>query len=63
MFATWAVVFASKFAMLEAIDVAFGDRVKFGGVIPFIVVVIAIIITETLLSKIYAMLADEPITH
>ncbi len=49
--------------MLEAIDVAFGDRVKFGGVIPFIVVVIAIIITETLLSKIYAMLANEPISH
>ncbi len=40
-----------------------GDRVVFGGVIPFIIVVIAIIITETLLSKIYAMLNDEPITH
>ncbi len=40
-----------------------GDRVVFGGVIPFIIVVIAIIITETLLSKIYAMLTDEPITH
>jgi len=63
VFATWVVLFASKFAMLEAIDVAFGDRVKFGGVIPFTVVVIAIIITETLLSKIYTMLADEPISH
>ncbi len=32
-------------------------------VIPFIVVVIAIIIAETILSKIYTMLADEPISH
>ena len=49
--------------ILEAIDVVFGDRVVFGGVIPFIIVVIAIIVTETLLSKIYAMLANEPISH
>ena len=49
--------------ILEAIDVVFGDRVVFGGVIPFIIDVIAIIVTETLLSKIYAMLSDEPISH
>lgn len=40
-----------------------GDRVVFGGVIPFIIVVIAIIVTKILLSKIYAMLANEPISH
>ena len=40
-----------------------GDRVVFGGVIPFIIVVIAIIVTEILLSKIYTMLSDEPISH
>ncbi len=51
------------FVMLEAIDVVFGDRVEFGGVIPFIAVVIAIIVTEATLSKIYAMLSDEPISH
>ncbi len=60
---TWLVLLGSKFAILEAIDIVFGDRVKFGGVIPFIVVVIAIIIAEALISKIYAMLADEPISH
>jgi hypothetical protein len=62
LFASWLVLFGSKFAILEAIDIVFGDRVLFGGVIPFIVVVIAIIITEAILSKIYAMLADEPIS-
>jgi len=63
VFTTWMVLLVSKFVMLEAINVVFGDRVEFGGVIPFIVVVIAIIIAETILSKIYAMLADEPISH
>ena len=63
LFATWAVLFGSKFVILGVIDVVFGDRVVFGGVIPFIAVVIAVLLTETLLSKIYAMLANEPISH
>lgn len=63
LFVTWLVLFGSKFVILEVIDIVFGDRVEFGGVIPFIVVVIAIILTEAILSKIYAMLADEPISH
>ena len=60
--ASWLVLFGSKFVILEAIDIVFGDRVLFGGVIPFIIVVIAIIITEAILSKVYALLSDEPIT-
>ena len=63
LFATWIVLFGSKFLILGVIDVVFGDRVVFGGVIPFIVVVITVLLTETLLSKIYAMLSDEPISH
>ena len=63
LFATWVVLVASKFVMLGVIDVVFGDRVQFGGVIPFIAVVIAILVTEATLSKIYAMLSDEPISH
>ena len=63
LLSTWFVLFGSKFVILGVIDVVFGDRVEFGGVIPFIVVVIAVLLTETLLSKIYAMLADEPISH
>ena len=58
LLASWIVLFGSKFAILEAIDIVFGDRVLFGGVIPFIVVVVTIILTEAALSKIYAMLGD-----
>lgn len=59
LFASWLVLFGSKFVILEAIDIVFGDSVDFGGVIPFIVVVVAIILTETILSKIYAMLGGK----
>jgi hypothetical protein len=55
------VLFGSKFVILEAINIVFGDRVSFGGVIPFIVVAITIIITEAALSKIYATIGDESI--
>jgi hypothetical protein len=63
LFASWIVLFGSKFIILEAVDIVFGDHVEFGGVIPFIVVVIAIIITEAILSKIYTMLSDKPIAE
>lgn len=59
LLASWFVVFASKFVILWAIDTVFGEKVLFGGVIPFIVAVITIILTEAVLSKIYAMLGDE----
>ena len=59
LFASWLVLFGSKFVILEAIDIVFGDSVEFGGVIPFIVVVVTIILTEAVLSKIYAMLGDQ----
>ena len=60
---SWLVLLVSKFVILEAIDIVFGDRIEFGGVIPFIIVVIAIIATEAMLSKIYQMLSDDPISH
>ena len=59
LLASWLVIFGSKFVILGAIDTVFGDKVTFGGVIPFIVVVVTIIVVEALLSKIYAMLGDE----
>jgi hypothetical protein len=62
LLASWLVLLASKFVILEAIDIVFGDRVLFGGLIPFIVVVVTIILTEAALSKIYTMLGDDPIS-
>ncbi len=58
---TWAILFASKLVILEAINFAFGDSVVFGGPInglgAFIIVVIAIIIAEQAITRIYNFLA------
>ena len=31
LLATWLVLFGSKFVILEAINIVFGDKVQFGG--------------------------------
>ena len=36
--ASWAVLFGSKFVILEAVDIVFGEDVDLGGVVPFIVI-------------------------
>jgi len=55
------VLFISKLAIMEAINLVFGDRVVFGGplhgIIAFIVVVLVIIITEQVLLKVYRSIA------
>ncbi len=54
---TYAIIVGSKFVMLEAVDLAFGERVRFGGpyhgLIPFVALIIAIIIAEAIMKKIY----------
>ena len=56
----WLVLFGSKFAILGAIDWAFGDEVLFlgpyHGIIAFIVVIIVILLAENLAAKINRML-------
>ena len=60
---TWAILVASKFAMLGAIDFTFGDRVlflgAFHGVVAFVVVIIAIILAEEIVRRIYFALDDD----
>lgn len=57
----WAILFFSKILILEAINIAFGNQVLFlgpyHGIIAFIVVIIAILLAEGFISKIYKMLA------
>jgi len=57
----WAILFVSKLIILEAINYAFGDHVLFlgpyHGIIAFIVVVIAILLAEEVISKLYKSLA------
>jgi len=57
----WAILFVSKIIILEAINYAFGDHVlflgPFHGIVAFIIVVIAILVAEGAISKIYRSLA------
>jgi hypothetical protein len=58
--ATWVVLFLSKFVILEAVDLVFGDHVDFGGIIPFICVVSAMLLAELLLTRVFYRLAQVP---
>lgn len=51
--ATWALLFGSKFVILEIVDIVFGDRVDFGGLIAFILLVVALLAAEKILPHIY----------
>ena len=56
---TWLVLFGSKLVILEAINIVFGNKVVFGGIIPFIVVVIAVLGAEVIINRIYVRLGNE----
>ncbi len=60
---TYVILVGSKFLMLEAINLMFGDKVSFTGpwhgVVAFFAVVFAILIAETIVSKIYFALEDK----
>lgn len=66
-FCAWLVLFGSKFVILEALTVAFGDRVRFSGVfhgiITLIVVVVVMLLVEEIVVRFYRRLgpkADDP---
>ena len=60
-FTAWLILFGSKFAILEALALAFGDRLKFGGafhgIVALIVVVVAMLAAEVILVKLYRRMA------
>ena len=60
-FCAWLVLFGSKFVILEAISFAFGDSVRFvgafHGIVTLIVVVIAMLVAEELIVRLYRKLA------
>jgi len=60
-FTAWLILFGSKFVMLEAIDIVFGDDVEFTGalhgVVAFIVVVVVMLAAEEMVARFYRRLA------
>ena len=61
LFATWLILFGSKFVILGAVDFAFGDWIHFGGplhgVVIFIAVVVAMLAAEEIIVRVYRRLA------
>jgi hypothetical protein len=60
-FCAWLVLFGSKFVILEALSLAFGENVKFEGVfhgiVWLIIVVVTMVIAEEIVVRIYRRLA------
>lgn len=61
-FFAWLVLFGSKFVILEAIALAFGDKVRFDGrfhgIITLIVVIVVMLVVEELIVRLYRKLGD-----
>lgn len=60
-FAAWLILFGSKFVILEAISFAFGQSVRFEGayhgIVALIVVVIAMLLAEEAIVRLYRRLS------
>lgn len=61
-FFAWLVLFGSKFVILEALTLAFGDKVRFDGVfhgiVTLIIVIIAMLVAEEAIVRLYRRLGD-----
>jgi hypothetical protein len=59
-FTAWLILFGSKFVILEALVLAFGDRINFGGpfhgIVALIAVVVVMLVVEVILVKLYRTL-------
>ncbi len=62
-FTAWLILFGSKFVILEALALAFGDDVYFGGplhgLVILIVVVIVMLVAEEAIVQLYRRLIDD----
>lgn len=60
-FSAWAILFGSKFVILEALDIAFGDGLLFAGplhgIVALIAIIVAMLVVEELILRFYRRLA------
>jgi len=58
----WSILFSSKFAIMEAINFAFGNQVQFrgmgNGIITFVIVVVVMLLAEGVVVRVYKSLGD-----
>ena len=55
---TIAILFLSKFVILEAIDIIFGEHVEIKGFIPVVALIITLLIAEQVVHRIYERLGQ-----
>jgi len=56
----FAILFLSKFLILEVVDLVFGDHVELHGFVEIVSLIVAMIVTRKLLQGIYERLGPEP---
>jgi hypothetical protein len=56
LLAVWAILFGSKFVILEIVDIVFGDHVELGGFIMVIGIVVAMMVARELVNRAYLAL-------
>ena len=54
-FAAWLGLFGSKFAILEALVLAFGDNIHFGGALHGVVALIVVAVTMVVVEELIAL--------
>ena len=61
-FSAWVVLFGSKFVILEALTLAFGEKVRFEGIwhgiVPLIIVIIVMLVAEEAIVRLYRRLGE-----
>ena len=55
----WAVLFLSKFVILEVIDIVFGDDVELGSFLDVVVLVLTLMIVRELVRRAYLALGND----
>ena len=58
LLAVWAILFGSKFVILEIVDIVFGDHVELGGFLMVIGIVVAMMVARELVNRVYLALGD-----
>ena len=56
LFAVWSILFLSKFVILEAVDIVFGDHVELGHFLEIVGIVVTMLVARGVLQAIYERL-------
>lgn len=56
---TWAILFLSKFVILEVIDFVFGEHVELGHFLDVLLLVITMMVARELTRRVYVALGDQ----